>query len=123
MNKRIYFILLPILALLFSFSGRGEDLILCTPASECSIAIASLQNHIPHSFNQTRDDTNQKKNKIRIKAWDDYSAIDVAESWLQFPKKYYYLKPTFSGYTSYFQSAHFSRYNLRGPPAQGCCIL
>lgn len=120
MNKRIYFILLPILALLFSFSGRADDAVLYLPVSEFSITGVSLQNHIPHSFSLTKDDNHKKQNKIRIKARDDYSAIDVVEPRIQLSPIYYYNKPTCRVCTVYFLSVHHPKHNLRGPPPNNC---
>ena len=120
MNKRISYILLPILVLLLSFSSGVDGLILCKQTSELSVTGVLSQNHFPHPFSLTKDDTRQKKNKVRIKAWDDYSAIDVVTPWIQPNKVYNNYKPAFSVYDAHFQSACFSRYNLRGPPESNC---
>jgi hypothetical protein len=116
MNKKIFFILLPVLALLFSFSGKDVHSISSGQGPEFSITVTSLQSHVP-SVNMTRDDTHQKKNKIRIKARDDYSAIDVAEVCTLPYRIYRYCRSAFITASADFPSIYLSSYHLRGPPA------
>ena len=118
MNKRIYFILLPLLALLFSFSGREEGSMVARSGG-LTLYGASLQSHSSQSASLNRDNNNQKKNKIRIKAWDDNLAVAIAAPWVMPVRVYAVYKSPFGVYDVHFQSAYFSSAHLRGPPAFG----
>ena len=117
MNKRVYFILLPILALLFILSGGQRNVARFQPVSQFSVRGNSRQQHASHSVNLAKNDSHQKKNKIRIKACDDYSALEVAEMSVPSSPIFYYCKPAYKVCAVYFLSAHYSEYNLRGPPS------
>ncbi len=99
------------------FSGKVDHALLRHSAAEFNITGATLQNQTSHSFSLKRDNRPPVKNRMRIKAWDDYSAIDVAEPWVQPAIVFYFIKPAYTGYKSYALSLRLAAYNLRGPPA------
>ena len=120
MNKRIYFILFPILALLFSSSNGRENKFISFQAGipvfnyTCQ---TSVQNSGPFSSDLKKGGGKINKNAIRIKAWDGSFAIDIPAQWTPTRRVIYSVKPVNSTYTVFLQQAYASDHNLRGPPA------
>ncbi|MFI5195558.1 MAG: hypothetical protein ACHQD8_00575 [Chitinophagales bacterium] len=117
MNKRIYFILLPVLAIIFSIiCWKNNSVFFNEPARDLSITKNVAQVDFPYSSGVKKENKNRIKNAIRIKAWDDAAAINIFSTpdpvflYLLFPRVVY------GGYRLYELSAHFSTSGLRGPP-------
>jgi hypothetical protein len=114
MNKRIYLILLPLLALILSVINCKQDSYASfgKPGQEFNISVG----HHPYSVNLNKDTSHKHKNAIRIKAWDDATAMIAPASWIPFTRLCYYTPPAYSYYRSPVCALRFSRHKLRGPP-------
>jgi hypothetical protein len=117
MNKRIYLILLPILAILFSITGRTNNPLFATQTVHGSkISRVVIQNDFPASPDLTKNNRSRIRTAIRIKAWDDAVAINITPApGIVF---HHFLSPSiiYGGYRVNELSAHFSTSGLRGPP-------
>ena len=116
MIKRIFYILFPLFAVLCSFDSMAGKFIDNNHSSDLLFSSVSSGTH-NHTASISKDETPKKKHKIRIKAWDDYSPANVAEPWILTKRIVYYQRAAYKAYQAYFLTAHFTRYNLRGPPA------
>ena len=119
MNKRLFFILLPFLALL-SFFNNSEGVSHVEKSSALQqerylIKSAQTNNNSPSVLSKDSQDKN--RNKIRIKAWDDYAAINFNEYFPVARPVLFYITSGYSNYDFYFQSPCLSSSSLRGPPA------
>jgi len=119
MNKRPFFILLPFLALLIFINSSG--VYNCTsfvkPSAGSSVTAKSLKNNHDYSPVLNKDNQERNKNKIRIKACDDYMALAIPGSGFFFHAACYYTPATYGEYSFYFQSSCSCCHSLRGPPA------
>ena len=118
MNKRIYFILLPILAIIFSIiCGKNNAVSFNEPSHDLRITKNVVQVDFPYSPGVKKENNNRIKNAIRIKALHDVVAIDISS--ILDPIFICLLSPRviYGGYRLYELSAHFSTSGLRGPPA------
>ncbi len=121
MNKRIFFILLPILFLLFNTSqGRGID-ITSSPkqAGSTFIIKAAAQNTVPSSSDLKNGGGKVNRNAIRIKAKNGFFELNIPEVWTFTARAIYPTKLVFGVYNIYTADAHPAIYNLRGPPSLG----
>jgi len=116
MIKRIFYILFPLFAVLCSFDSMAGKVIERNHNGDVSFSAVSSGSH-HHESSISKDETPKKKHKIRIKAWDDYSPANVTEPWIPTLRIVYYQRAAYKAYQAYFLTAHFTRYNLRGPPA------
>jgi hypothetical protein len=117
MNKRILFILLPLIAILVSLNCRSANTVFSKKGGqEVTVTSGSDQNFLPYSVKLKKNNNKELKNKIRIKAWDDNSIIEVPDPWILCSEAGYYHKPMYEACAVYFQSTHFSQHHLRGPP-------
>lgn len=119
MNKRIYFLLLPVLLLIVTIKSKS-----CFPAifhvhgSEYSV-FAKGSAPAPFSVSLDKHHDRKVKSTIRIKAWDDAST-GVVFSNSYFPKSvsvYNTVHQYFPGDACIF-GCHISGHSLRGPPLQ-----
>ncbi len=117
MHKRIYLILFPILALLFSSQGKGDSLAYYgIKHAGYSITNISRQKHSAGS-NLKRGESKDNKNAIRKKACHDSFALNIPDRFELVPKAVYYTKTVYGAYNIYLLHAHPSINSLRGPPA------
>ena len=121
MNKRIYFILFPILAILFCIHCNAGIAVPHQDYHQGSSTWLSIGNkpvegehtYLPVAKKQ---DHKKTKNTIRIKAWDDASAV-ILPLYSFTPKKYFFYANTYYPcHYSFTPSGYYSEYNLRGPP-------
>ena len=122
MNKRIYYILFPILAMLFSIAdshvGIEYNIASGTKASSIpGIANFSAAHAHPFSSNLKKQEHKVNINAIRIKAKHDAIAISILTYWELGVPFIYYTKSYCSSHNSYELNAHLPCYNLRGPPS------
>lgn len=118
MNKKLYFILFPLLAMLFSIYGKGGEFIpFKKEAAGLSVSGSSIQQKAPDFSDIQKNDRKIKKNKIRIKARDAAAEMDIPLYWEAEAKVVFYQNVTYSGYILYAKSAELPVHNLRGPPA------
>ena len=118
MNKRVFFVLLPLIAILFSLNCMGDSAILLKRGARESVLTSSrVQIVLPNSVKLNKENNKETKNKIRVKAWDDNSDIDISVPWCQSSEICHSDKPVYAVCVVYVQSTHFFRNNLRGPPA------
>lgn len=119
MNKRIFFILQPILFLLFNTSqGKGID-IKSFPkgAGSTFVSQASAHNTIPSSSDLKNGGGKVNRNAIRIKAKNGFFELNIPQFWSFTAKAIYHTKLVFGIYNIYTADAHPAIYNLRGPPS------
>ena len=117
MNKRIYFILLPVLAIILSIiCGSNNAVFFNKSAPDLTITKHVTQIGFPYSSDLKKENKNPIKNIIRKKAWDDTNAINFCPT--HDPVLPCVLFPTvvYGGYRLYELSAYFSASGLRGPP-------
>jgi hypothetical protein len=118
MSKKAFFILLPLIAILFGMNCVGDNVNFFKKGSEGLVLTQStIIKNAPFSVSLKTEHNNVVKNKIRIKACDDYSAIDISHPCPLASEAFYYHKPIFHVYAVDFESSRFSKYHLRGPPA------
>ena len=118
MNKRIIFILLPILFLLFNTGqGRGIELKSFTKERGSSfVSQASPRNTVPSSSDLKNGGSKVNRNAIRIKAKNGFFELNIPEVWSFTAKAIYPTRLVFGVYNIYTADAHPAIYNLRGPP-------
>jgi len=117
-NRRIYYILLPILALLAGSFGMLYHSVSVAQASvgKCITTISPKQ-QFPFSSNLKKQEKKADINAMRIKAKHDVVAINIPAQWKPTPLFVYYNKPYNSFYCAYELCAFHAGYHLRGPPA------
>jgi len=117
-NKRIYYILLPILALLVCSYGMLYHAVSVarTSAAESFITIAPEQK-LPFSSDLKKQEKKIDINAMRIKAKHDVVAINIPTFWEPPVAFVYHTKPYNSFYCVYELCAFHAGYHLRGPPA------
>ncbi len=118
MNKRIFFILLPVFVLLFHTSwGNGIDFRFFPKEQSSSIVSqASAHNTIPSSSDLKNGGGKVNRNAIRIKAKNGFFELNIPEVWSFTTKVAYPTRLVFGVYNIYTADAHPAIYNLRGPP-------
>ena len=118
MNKRIFFILLPILALLFNTSDvKGTDFKSFPKESGSGfVSQASAQSTIPSSSDLKNGSGKVNRNAIRIKANNGALELDIPKVWSFATRAVYLARLVFGIYNIYTADAHPAIYNLRGPP-------
>jgi hypothetical protein len=116
MSKRIFLILLSGFAVILSIINcRVHAYAPVKSTSSRSLNIfSSHQSSHSDSINLNKDKNN--KNAIRIKAWDDASAVLVSAIVLPATIQSRYGKPILRGYSAPICLRWFSSLNLRGPP-------
>lgn len=115
MNKKIYFILLPILVLLLSMSSKVE----CAfPVQQTGFSFSKniAQTSLVHTIDLNKD-SRKIKNKIRIKACDNSFALDFHPILPSYSKFFHVAGPLLGEYLVYTPSRNCHSRNLRGPPA------
>ena len=119
MNKRIYFIILPILALLSGSYGMLYNLVSNQQAttSELNITVASPQNSLPFSSNLKKQEKKIDINAMRIKAKHDVMAVNIPFHWEPLTLFVYHTKAHNGWYSVYELCAFRAGYHLRGPPS------
>ncbi len=116
--KRISFILLPLLAILITINCLGDNSVsFQSKAHDVTFTSRHAQVWAPYSVKLNKENNKESKNKIRIKAWDEYAALDIVPPCQSSRIVYSFHKPVYSAYDVYFQSVYISWHNLRGPPA------
>jgi len=116
MNKRISFILLPVLALIISINCRAHYGAFFNNTVS-GISISSVHQYSPsHSISANKQTNNRDKNAIRIKAKDGGAAIVLSCGWAPVANVFFYSRPSYFYYSSPVLPLRFSRYKLRGPP-------
>ncbi len=118
MNKRLLFILLPFLSLLsFLNNGEGRNHVFqFRDFHQKSFLIKSVQTNNNSSSVLNKDNQDRNRNKIRIKACDDFATINFNEHCLDVEPVLFYTKVGYSKYVFYFQSTCLFSNSLRGPP-------
>jgi len=116
MSKRLYLILIPIIALIISINGKWDTVSLFTSSTYADASITDVQYHLPYSIFLEKEHGRKIKNAIRPKARDCSSAIPLPAEWQFMPRTFYYIKQTHSSYYSPTYSLHISLHKLRGPP-------
>jgi hypothetical protein len=117
MSRRMYLILLPVLALILSIINCREDNAVQPAKSASGYAFLVINPGDHHGSVVFGKETNHKhKNAIRIKAWDDSVAIAITLNWLSVPCICYFSKQYYWSYNSPIISHQVFRRTLRGPP-------
>jgi len=118
MNKKIHFILFPILLLAFSLiSWKNNSVFFRQGGTELSISNCSVNEGIPFSLGVTHNDTHKIKNAIRVKARHDAAAIEISSvSFPELSAPHYEGLLTYGTYRAYWSSTSSSTLSLRGPP-------
>jgi len=118
MNRRLLFILLPVFALLSFFNNGegGNHVVLFSDIYHQSFLSKSVQTSNNSASVLNKDSQDKNRNKIRIKAWDDYAAINFNESFPEARPVLFYTTESYSNYVFHFQSACLCSNSLRGPP-------
>jgi hypothetical protein len=119
MNKRYLFILIPLLALLFSFNSKAGDPIHLNKSLFPGFNFSGFklqQGKLAAHTNLQRDYPRQVKNKVRIKAWDDSFELEVPAAQVNHLIFRYYPERSFQLYSFSFRQAYPSTNSLRGPP-------
>jgi hypothetical protein len=117
MKGWVCLILLPILALIFSInSGHGESV--SVQKSDTSINDGASKSRIDHpvSIDQKKD-VNKLRHKIRIKALDDFAAVEIVPATFETRRPELFCKPSYWNRVVYIYSSHSAARCLRGPPA------
>ena len=118
MNKRIYFILFPALAIILSIICRNDNTVFFKgPVHDLSISQNITQAGFPFSPGVKKENKSRLKNAIRIKARHDVVTINffpASDACLPFFPSQRVL--IYGGYRVGELSAHFSTSGLRGPP-------
>jgi len=121
MNKRLYFILYPLLALLAIFYTSRDTIVTAfdksVPSQECNFSSTRKTAAHGHTVVLSKDTRERSKNKIRIKANDDYAAIDIPCGFQPAPVNAYASSLNYGEYRTFFFSSPRHSYRLRGPPA------
>jgi len=117
MNKSLHFILIPFLALLFSWNDRGDvSAAIGKPATGFSYLNKTDQNDLLYPLKIKKEQSEKIKNKIRIKAWDDAAAVSISGPEIPKAILIYNTQPIYGGYCFSFSSVPLSQRCLRGPP-------
>ena len=116
MNKRLYLILFPILALIVSINCRGDNTVFSNKPFSNATIITAAQNHLPYSVNLNKQSDHKAKNAIRIKACEGSAAIVFIAGWLPVSIKSYHTKPIYFYNNNHTLSFHSCQHKLRGPP-------
>lgn len=117
MNKRFYFILIPVLALLFNWNSRaGNHISLNKPYPGSFVTIKTEQNNFPKSERLRKENSERIKYKIRTKAWDDAPGVLIGGEEIPGTIFCFYSELAYWGYNFSFRSYHLSKHSLRGPP-------
>ena len=118
MNKRIYCIFLPVLAILFSiFCSADNAIFFQQNAPGLNITKVSAGHSLPFSSGLKKGDKKVNINAIRVKAKHDATATHIPAHWESAASIVYYAKSYFSSYSACELHAHLKGYNLRGPPS------
>jgi len=119
MNKRIYFLLLPLLLLVVAIkSKQAFPVLFQVHGSQCSVS-APESAPSPLSVSLDKHHDRKAKNAIRIKAWDD-ATTGIVFSNSYFPGQV----SVYNTVLQYFPAdacifrRHISGHSLRGPPLQ-----
>ena len=117
MNKKVCFILLPIIALLCVSCGMlYYSVSTAKNFSEQSATTVSTPSALS-SGNLKKQEKKIDINAMRIKAKRDVVAINVPPQWALAALSVHYNKPYNSFYCAYELCAFHAGYHLRGPPA------
>jgi hypothetical protein len=121
MNKKLYFILYPLVALLAVFYTSHETLVAAfhktNPASGFNFSSARKSAARTHSVVLSKDSRDRSKNKIRIKANDDCAAVGIPAEVRIRPLVIYPSAVAYSDFRTVFFAGIRSVYRLRGPPS------
>ena len=118
MSRRIYLILLPVLALILSVINCSADISVPSLKPVAGYSFSGV-NQVDHrvSIIFGKDANHKHKNAIRIKAWDESGAIILSPVWFPVSHIFYFSRPNYWSYSSPTISHRFSRHQLRGPPS------
>ena len=118
MNKRFYFILIPIFVVLFSLSSKAGSHLSDKKklTTGFCITIKIDRNNIPHSVNLRKENSERNIYKIRTKAWDDAATANIPCEQAPVTIFCYYTRPVYCRYNFSFRPYHLSKQSLRGPP-------
>ena len=118
MKVKLSFVFIALFVVLLSICGTADSFAFQKTFSGAGFNISALpQSNINHHVNFNSNRVPKIKNNVRIKALHDYSAIDIATTWEPSIRIEYFYRAAFKSYCAYFLSAHFTKYNLRGPPS------
>ena len=116
MNKRAYFILFPLLAILFSIGWDNNAVFFQKPAGGLIITPSLSQADFTFYTGVKRENKSHAKNAMRVKARYDVIAINITPLPDLFSPLLCTQEVVFSGYRNVELSTHFSTNGLRGPP-------
>jgi hypothetical protein len=117
MNKRILFILLPLIAILFSIHSREYGSSCTSDAGSKTIVAAKLSKGLSQvSLAGQKDIPSFSKNKVRVKAWEEQLAFVAPALWIQAISFFTITETPQGQYNFHFLSSAISSDHLRGPP-------
>ena len=117
MNKRLYFLLLPVFVLIFGINYKSIELQPAGIGYE-GYNISTTEHNINSFYVGLNKESNRKiKNAIRIKAWDGSAAIGCSDHWEPNSTCVYYCRPRYYSKNVKIPVWQHSFRNLRGPPA------
>ena len=118
MYKKICFLLIPLMAILLFANCPRRGFIQYDTHNLCTATAHSEQQfHAPCSLNTSSQDWQRIKSIIRIKAWDNTFDINLpANKWALSPAYISRSKQEYIISVARTVQAHYSEYNLRGPP-------
>ena len=117
MNKRIFFILLPVFLLLLNTS-KGIDIKSFSKKAASSFASpSSAHTSTPPSSDLKNGGGKVNRNAIRIKAKNGFFELNIPEAWSFTTKIAYPAGLVFGLYNIYAADAHPAINKLRGPPS------
>jgi hypothetical protein len=118
MNKRLYFILLPVFAILLAFNCRTGSAVHAKgfyPGFAVSKSIG--RQDIPKPFSVKNDNKNPVKSNIRIKAWENTIATILPATFVPVSRHFFRSETFFGKYIANVTSSRFSHLSSRGPPS------
>ena len=117
MSKKAFFIFLPIIAILLCIYGNSGRVFHQVTDHGLSINRATTRGDLPISNSNLKKHSNTpNRNKIRIKAWDDYASLAIAPSPILLTKVFCCFKPVFFDRSVNIASTYSPGKFLRGPP-------
>ena len=117
MNRAIYYIAIPIFALLFCISGKVHNIALPVDVTHGLSTTATSARSESSVLNILSKEHNHRvKNIIRLKALDDTHAINIQFNWNVAFRNCYFTKTIYKHYERHIFPFYFSKNGLRGPP-------
>jgi hypothetical protein len=108
--------ILAILTLILSINCQADYPVFLNSHTQGTNITVAHQHDLPNTFNFRKDNRNECKNTIRIKAWDDATPINVPATWQPQVTRAYFTRSSYLGYTITIFQVISSSHSLRGPP-------